>query len=149
MPACLTSAAFFFTVSTERHFYNFQIPFIKYRGLKVQGKGWRDDQVLHIMICCLVTFQRSHELKGTLWYWGQHLAFAGNTLWASSKRYSALRINSTWISNTINQSWNRMLSNPFDHECPRLHSYQRLEKSYRPLTIDYAFCLDMEAKDRQ
>ncbi|KAK4824684.1 hypothetical protein QYF61_017408 [Mycteria americana] len=41
------------------------------------------------------------------------------------------------------------VSNPFAHECPRLHSYQRLEKSYHPLTIDYGFCLDMEAKDRQ
>lgn len=107
MPASLPHAFSFFTISSERHFYNFQILFIKYLGLKVQEKELRDDQVSHVMICCLVTFQRSHELKGTLWYWGQNLAFTGNNLWSSSKRYSALSMNSTQISNTINQSWNR------------------------------------------
>jgi len=33
------------------------------------------------------------------------------------------------------------VSNPFAHKCPRLYSYQILEKSYHPLTIDYGFCL--------
>lgn len=29
------------------------------------------------------------------------------------------------------------VSNPFAHECPRLHSYQRLEKSHHPVTMEF------------
>lgn len=135
MPVGLSPAFSLFTTFRERH--NFQIPF--YQVLWAPGTRERIETWLHLprydlLLVCLpeqLWIERdSLEMQTEHCFYRKHLTIKFKKVLSSENQfYSDFK----YTKADLKQSG----SNPFAHQCLRLHSYHRLEKSYHPHPINW------------
>lgn len=139
MPVSLPPAFSFFTTSSERH--NFQIPFYQVpwaQGTREGIKTWLHLSHYDFLLGCVpekLWIERdSPEMQTEHYFYRKHLTIKfKKVLSFENQFYSDFKYNKA----VLKQSG----SNPFAYQCPRLHSYHRLDKSYHPHTINWGFAL--------